>query len=277
MQKIIFSEEQLNLIIDLYVNQNKSLKSIGEIFGVSRPVISRVLKENADKVTLRQKTTKYTANYDNFEVIDTAEKAYWLGFLAADGCVYIRENNATILLNLNQKDINHLQKFKAFMNSTAEIIEYISTTGYSNSSPMAKFALNSKKMAYDLVDKGITPRKSLTLNRPNISSEFYLPYILGYFDGDGSLSKLQNEEYSLSFQGTKETLEWINEVLETDMKLEKRYENEKNSFYIRCGGNNKPYSILQKLYSSIPAKICLERKYKIYKNLEAVVLSKNTK
>lgn len=277
MQKIIFSEEQLNLIIDLYVNQNKSLKSISEIFGVSRPVISRVLKENADKVTLRQKTTKYTANYDNFEVIDTAEKAYWLGFLAADGCVYIRENNATILLNLSQKDINHLQKFKTFMNSTAEIIEYISNTGYSNNSPMVKFALNSKKMAYDLVDKGITPRKSLTLKRPNISSEFYLPYILGYFDGDGSLSKLQNEEYSLSFQGTKETLEWINEVLETDMKLEKRYENEKNSFYIRCGGNNKPYFILQKLYSSIPTKICLERKYKIYKNLEAVVLSRNTK
>ena len=146
MQKIIFSEEQLNLIIDLYVNQNKSLKSISEIFGVSRPVISRVLKENADKVTLRQKTTKYTANYDNFEVIDTAEKAYWLGFLAADGCVYIRENNATILLNLSQKDINHLQKFKTFMNSTAEIIEYISNTGYSNNSPMVKFALKKLLM-----------------------------------------------------------------------------------------------------------------------------------
>ena len=90
MQKIIFSDEQVDTMIDLYTNQNKSLKSLGEIFGVSRPVISRILKDNLDKVTLRTKTTKYTADYNKFEVIDTAEKAYWLGFLAADGCVYTK-------------------------------------------------------------------------------------------------------------------------------------------------------------------------------------------
>lgn len=277
MQKIIFSDEQVNTMIDLYTNQNKSLKSLGEIFGVSRPVISRILKDNLDKITLRTKTTKYTANYNKFEVIDTAEKAYWLGFLAADGCVYTRENNATIILNLHQKDIGHIQKFKEFMQTTAEIIEYTSTGGYSNHTPMVKISLNSKKMAQDLIDKGITPRKSLTLNSPNIPPQFYLPYILGYFDGDGSISELSSGEYSLSFQGTKETLEWINEVLGTDMRLEKRYTNNKNSFYIRCGGNNKPYSILQKLYSSVPTATCLERKYLIYKNLEAVVLNRNVK
>ena len=30
---------------------------------------------------------KYTANYNFFEKIDTEEKAYWLGFIAADGHV----------------------------------------------------------------------------------------------------------------------------------------------------------------------------------------------
>lgn len=29
----------------------------------------------------------YTCNYQYFDVLDSAEKAYWLGFLMADGCI----------------------------------------------------------------------------------------------------------------------------------------------------------------------------------------------
>lgn len=36
-------------------------------------------------------------------------------------------------------------------------------------------------------------------------------------------------------------LEWIKEVLNMNSKLEKRYDDSKNSYYIRVGGTNKPY------------------------------------
>lgn len=78
----------------------------------------------------------------------------------------------------------------------------------------------------------------------------------------------------MSIQGTKEILTWICEVLDWDARLEKRMPNSNtNSYYIRCGGTNKPYQILSQLYNS--CEIHLERKFQIYKTLETVVLNRN--
>ena len=271
MRKIEFSQEQLKQIIELY-NNNYTLKSIAEQFNVSRTVITRVLKESG--IELRKSTHKHQCNYSIFKNIDTIEKAYWLGFLAADGCNYKRQGNATIFINIHQKDKEQLEKFKDFCNSDAEIIEYIQTAGYSNNTPMCKMSIYSTEMSNDLIDKGVPPKKSLILKPPKIEEKYYLPYILGYFDGDGSISKTtQYNNYEISIQGTKEILEWINSILNISQKLEQRKDTEKNSYYIRCGGTNKPYQILKQLYNS--CEIHLNRKYQIYKDLETVVLNRN--
>lgn len=273
MKKIELSQEIKEDILLKYSN-NWSQQKIADFYNLSRTVVKRILTEN--QADIRQKTTKYTANYEIFETIDSKEKAYWLGFIAADGCNYQREHNASIILNIHQKDIEHLQKFKNFCNTDALIQTYESSIGYSNSTPMCKIVLNSIKMSNDLIDKGIVPNKSLILKPPSISKEYYLPFILGYFDGDGSISKLsQYNNYSVSFQGTKEMLEWINEILNMQARLEKRTDNDKNSFYIRCGGTNKPYTVLKQLYDS--CDIHLDRKYDIYKELRTVVLNGNIK
>jgi predicted transcriptional regulator len=85
MKKIELTQEQISQILNLYKN-NYSQQKIANILEVSRPVIKRVLTEN--EVLLRERTHKYKADYDIFENIDTPEKAYWLGFIAADGCNY---------------------------------------------------------------------------------------------------------------------------------------------------------------------------------------------
>lgn len=274
MKRIIFSEQQTKNIINLYQKEKQSMKKIGEQFNVSRTVIKRILLEN--NIAIQQDNHKYKANYSIFENIDTAEKAYWLGFLAADGCNYQRSENASIIINIHQKDKEHLEKFLSFCDSNVLIQEYSQNFGYSNQTPMCKIVLNSKKMSEDLADKGIIPNKSLVLKPPKIQKNFYLPFILGYFDGDGSINKTsQYNNYSISIQGTKEILEWIKKVLNWDTKLEQRNQSDKNSFYIRCGGTNKPYMLLKKCYDSSP--IYLERKYKIYKELEQVVLNRNIK
>lgn len=273
-KKIIFSNEQIQQIINMYINQNQSLQSIGNSLNCSRDVIKRVLNEQ--KINLRERTSKYKGKYNIFEIIDTTEKAYWLGFLAADGCNYQREHNASILINIHQQDIEQLIKFKKFCETDAEIITYITSMGFSNNTPMCKIVLNSKKMSNDLAEKGVVPKKSLILKPPKIDNQFYLPFILGYFDGDGSLYKAsQYNNYSFSLQGTKEILTWICEVLSIDLPLEQRKLTEKNEYYIRCGGTNKPYNILKQLYNS--CNVHLERKYQIFKELETVVLSRNIK
>ena len=274
MKKIEFSQEQIEDILNKYQN-NWSQQKIADFYKVSRTVIKRVLEIQCEGLIIRNRTSKYKYQQDIFEIIDTAEKAYWLGFLAADGCNYQREHNASIILNVNEKDIKHLEKFKQFCHTDAEIKSYVGYEGFSNQTPMCKITLNSKKISNDLIDKGILPNKSLILQPPHILEEFYKPFILGYFDGDGSISKSsQYNNYSISIQGTKEILTWICEVLDWDAKLEKRNINSNNnSYYIRCGGTNKPYQILNQLYNS--CEIHLDRKFNIYKTLETVVLSRN--
>lgn len=275
MKKIIFTNEQVKEIITLYTIDKLSMKAIGEKYGVSKTVINRILMEN--NISKKQDNHIYQCNYDYFENIDSDEKAYWLGFLAADGCNYRRETNATILLNIHQKDSDHLIKFQASLNSNIPIKNLIQNDGFSNNTPMSRFAINSMKMSKDLEKLGIVPRKSLILKPPIIDEKYYLPFILGYFDGDGSICKLkQYNNYEWSIQGTKEMLNWINSVLQLDCKLRQRNPNSNlNNYYISIGGTNKIYNILYKLYNS--CNIHLERKYLIYKELETVVLKRNFK
>ncbi len=51
-------------------------------------------------------------NIDIFNEIDTEEKAYWLGFLYADGCVM---DNHIFKLTLSDQDEDHLIKFCKFI------------------------------------------------------------------------------------------------------------------------------------------------------------------
>lgn len=249
------------------------MKSIGESFEIGRGVISRVLAENG--ISGQRNSHKYKADYRKFQTIDSPEKAYWLGFIAADGCNYERDYNATVLINISQVDREHLEKFKIFMNSDVIIQDHIQTEGFSNNSKMSKISFNSKEMSHDLAVVGVPPRKSLILEPPKIKEEFYLPYILGYFDGDGSIFETKQGLWGISIEGTKEVLTWINKVLNIEAKLEKRNDDDKNNYYIRCGGTNKPYAIMKQLYDSVD--VHLDRKYKVFKNLETVVLSRNTK
>ena len=277
MKKIVFTDEQIQEILDLYVNQEIGMNKIGKLYNVSKTVISRILKEN--NIEHRNNNHIYKADYRIFKNIDSAEKAYWLGFFAADGYVYKRKDNHLsgnfCGINIHRKDREHLEKFQKFMNSNVNIVDHIQTEGFSNNTPMSKITFNSNDMVNDLIDKGVILRKSLILQPPNIEEQYYLPFILGYFDGDGSIYQNSNNEFGISIVGTKEILEWINNILNITNHLEQRNNDGKNNYYIRCGGYQKPYDIMKQLYES--TSYHLDRKYDIYKNLETVVLNGNIK
>ena len=268
-----FSIEQIQEIIKLYEN-NKTQNFIANLFNCSRSAIKTVLTKN--NVPLRKKTHKYVANYSIFNKIDSEEKAYWLGFIAADGCVYERESNASLIINLSSKDYLNLKKFQDFVKTNQEVKIFIQNDGFSNSSEMCKIVLNSKELVNDLKKVGIVPRKSLILKPPMIKPNFFIPFIRGYFDGDGSIYELkQNQSFGMSIQGTKEMLEWIDEILKFDAaSFNKRNNNSvKNNFYIRCGGNLKTYRIMKQIYDN--ASIYLERKFDKFLQLQTVVLNRN--
>jgi len=62
-------------------------------------------------------------NEDYFEIIDTAEKAYFLGFIFADGCLIDNPKEYRYKLNIkiNNKDEKILERFISLLDSDVEI------------------------------------------------------------------------------------------------------------------------------------------------------------
>lgn len=106
--------EETKEIKSLYEN-GMSIKALAEKEGRSRNFIYRILKEYGI-VDPNRTTRKYFFDESRFHDIDTEEKAYWLGFLYADG--YINEDRHAIEIGLKASDKGHLEKFLRFINST---------------------------------------------------------------------------------------------------------------------------------------------------------------
>ena len=147
--------------------------------------------------------SKYYYNKDYFCKIDTEEKAYWLGFLYADGCInrfYTNEKlrSMTLELTLCKSDREHLVKFLECIESNVPIKErrnkmngkeYISY----------RVQINCTKMCYDLIDKGCIPCKTYTIKLPDESKvprKFMRDFLRGYFDGDGCISISYKDSYA---------------------------------------------------------------------------------
>ncbi|MFB6211001.1 MAG: homing endonuclease associated repeat-containing protein [Halobacteriales archaeon] len=98
-----------------------SVKTIYKKFG-SWPAAKRAAGLNAiehgrNEAFLNQQAG-YSVNEDYFETIDTAEKAYWLGFLYGDGYTFDSDDGRVFFgLELGVKDRHHLVKFKETIES----------------------------------------------------------------------------------------------------------------------------------------------------------------
>src|SRR6478609_4633408 len=86
-KKSNFSKDQQLVICDLYINHNKSMQEIADIYSRSEFFISKILDKNNVK---RRKITRSTFNLNYFDKIDSKDKAYFLGLLMADGCNYTK-------------------------------------------------------------------------------------------------------------------------------------------------------------------------------------------
>ena len=175
MKKIEFSNQDIQDIILMYEN-NYSLKLIGEKFNCDQGVIKRKLVE-LNKYNPDRRCKKYSLNDNYFEKIDSEEKAYWLGFIAADGSISKRDTaGSTLTFNLNIQDKLHLEKFLQAIESKA-IIKEKEGSGFGEGTTIASVTINSTKMIEDLGKYNIVPKKSLILIPPNINPIFNKDYI----------------------------------------------------------------------------------------------------
>lgn len=257
-------------IIDMYLSGISALQ-ISKILNMKYYRVHKTIKDSGiDFRKNGDNFKKYTANYNFFEKIDTEEKAYWLGFIAADGHV---SRGDQVIINQSRENKNHLQKFLNSIEATNKIRDYTTDTSYKKNTKYSRVVITSKKMVEDLNKLNIVDNKSLILTVPNIPDSLKRDWIRGYTDGDGSISRTKSKskklyEYQLKICGTKEVLTSILSYLGKDnQKLYERNYDNKNNYYISIGGNIQTKECLDIIYGN--ASIYMDRKYKRYTDLLA--------
>jgi hypothetical protein len=131
---------------------------------------------------------------DYFAKINTYRKAYFLGFILGDGCIVqsTRGNctSNTLTITLNQRDRDILFKFAKDIGS--DRMPYL-LKDYGNrpgSDEQWRFTISNKEFVKHLMDRGITPRKSLTAEDilPTVLKKYRGACALGIYDADGSFT-----------------------------------------------------------------------------------------
>lgn len=255
---IAWTDEQVAYIIDKYVNENYTLKQLGREFGCSYGTIKNLL--NKHKIQSRGNKQGYPRDEFYFSRIDTPDKAYWLGFMYADGCVHI--NNYEVSINIT--DLEHIEKFKQAIKATNHKIGKTIDTRFENAKPLYQICIKDKQLHSDLTKWGCIPQKSLKLEKiPNIPRDYVSHFLRGYFDGDGSLHYLQGtNNYRISFLGTPQFLEDIKKELGVQNISIARGTGQ--AYVLQIAGIHQVSRILKYLYNDSKSEIRLDRKYEKY-------------
>lgn len=216
-RKYNLTEEGKNFLIEEY-SSGLSKAKVAKEMGVSEETITRWMKEN----NIESRRRKYPINEQYFDIIDSPEKAYWLGFLSADG--YIHKRRGELQFELQEKDKLQVEKFRDAIGSKAPILEI--RTGEEKQFLHYRFSVKCRKMVDTLEKYGIVQNKSLIFYPKNIPPQFMGYWIVGYMDGDGCVYNAKGR-LRICFTGTQKTLQIIKDYFNSNnqIRLEHRCNN----------------------------------------------------
>jgi hypothetical protein len=162
------------LLGQLYVNERIPRSTIEHQLG--RPW-STIQGRAQARGLQRPRPNRFHIRKDYFHQIDCDEKAYFLGLIAADGSVAER---GTLDIELQLRDAHLVEKLRDAIAPGARLKKRHGL----------RLLIQARSMTDDLARYGVVPRKSYTFGWPTALPEaFVIPFLLGYFDGDGSLRR----------------------------------------------------------------------------------------
>jgi intein/homing endonuclease len=243
--------ESLKLAIDYYNQNNIGIQKCANMFNLTPSFLFKYIKQYSKT----RVATKDAITFDTkvFDVIDTEEKAYWLGFSFADGYI---SDDGNYELSLGAKDYNHLLKFGEFIKNK----DKVRLKDY-----RCRCSMRNKHFCDTLNNYGHTPRKSLTLKFPDLSifksKDLIRHFIRGYIDGDGCIGIYKNTA-KISILGTIDFLNSINKILPNKGNI--RLPKNKNQYVFESYGP-KAHKNLEYLFKD--STIYLDRKYTKYQDI----------
>lgn len=287
---ILEKQEKEKKIIECakYYSENSgiSIKKCAEKFGLKRWDLSDYLKKNNIKkhekmlavingkeYVISRKGSygakKYELDDTFFDIIDTEEKAYWLGFFLADASV--SNNSNTISIGLSIRDYDHLHRLKKSLKITRPIREFISSNGYKS----CIISFYSQNIKEKLISYNVIPNKKKYGKHPFLllNNDLIKHYVRGFFDGDGCVSESIRKEtgtkrYAIEIASCQEMLVFIKKFL-ADNNIEVSDIREHMSIYeIRTSNNLEIIKFFNLIYKD--ANIYLPRKYERLEDISRI-------
>ena len=204
-----------------YSIYNKDLiYRIYEEFTSGKTLIFLTKKYNIDAITLKNNFKSYglpithrckldpNLNHNFFKIIDSEEKAYLLGFFAADGTINKHDNGMAILVQAEDKQI--LDYYKTAFNDSKNY--YFYPAKKSTHKDRLKIEINSYINKQNLINLGFPCRKTyemFSLPSSIMEKAFYRHFIRGYFDGDGSIILPTPNSRNTVFKITSSNVEFL--------------------------------------------------------------------
>jgi len=254
------SENTKNEICEDYKN-GLSYSNLENKYKICHRTIYRTLKKQG--LTKSWGTHKYQCNWDFFKIINSQEKAYWLGFLYADGAV-VRDG---VAINLQWKDRNHLQKFLNCLHSNHGITKQVFyDKKYKKFRTRARIIISSRSMVRDLINKGCPQKKTNIIRWPAeniVPTHLLIHFFRGYFDGDGCVHNGKTKYVSVlsNCEFCKKMQLWLMNVCSLDKT---KIISHKGAWSVHYGGINQVSKIYYLMYHN--STISLSRKETYFKS-----------
>jgi hypothetical protein len=157
-------------------------------------------------VTLQNRSRKWPVRHDAFADPLSAEGWYWLGMLAADGCV----RGPQISLVQHGSRAAMLRRFLSFVGSPDRPFRV------TNGGNGLIADVSSQRMAADLARHGVVPRKSLTMKASHVAAG-EPGFWLGVFDGDGCCTFSKRGVPKIGIVGSRPLMTQFSEWLHANL------------------------------------------------------------
>jgi len=276
--KKVISDQEVEAIYKMYKDGTK-VSDIAKDFGVTNSTIYTRLNRRYGPLGKERAVNKrkYTVDESFFEIIDTQEKAYIIGWFYSDGSNSVSPNIAKI--DVAEDSVDILIKIREVIGSNARIIPMKnSANSYAgeNAQMLYRLGIYNKKVSKQIAALGICGNVTYTRTWPEWLSEDLEPhFIRGLIDGDGCISIGKKKGFTISYYGTKMMCEGFSKVL-SKIGVDHRHKIDKNGHHsIRIMKQAECVKFADYIYND--ATIYLNRKHDKYLEIKTIMEDKEQK
>lgn len=262
MGKEKLSKEQKEEILKISYKYTSS--ELAKMYNCSKSLILKIWMDNNYK---KGTNNIYYVDRDYFKQINTQNKAYVLGFIASDGTLFKRDGHSGLIqVKLKESDEQILKDILQDMDSTYPV-NHVKNGNFNQ----VVISITSQDLYNQLLNIGVRENKTWNLNLYNILShipkEYQIDFIRGYFDGDGCITQLKNNQiskvsigFACPYDFGLDLQKYLKEAYNIDSSV--YIDTHKNFTNLFCNliinGTTNKYKLLKLMYYE--DCLCLQRK-----------------